>query len=67
MPKLNQDQVNHLSIPITPKEIEAVTKSLPTKKAKPKPKTTKKQKPKAREVRTRAIREIREQKEVKGI
>ena len=30
--KLNQDQVNHLNNPITPKEIEAVIKSLPTKK-----------------------------------
>ena len=31
VPKLNQDQVNDLNIPITPKEIEAVIKSLPTK------------------------------------
>ena len=31
--KFNQDQVNHLNNPITPKEIEAVIKSLPTKKA----------------------------------
>ena len=31
--KLNQDQVNHLNNPITPKEIEAVIKSLPTKKS----------------------------------
>ena len=30
--KLNQDQGNHLNIPITPKEIAAVIKSLPTKK-----------------------------------
>jgi hypothetical protein len=27
--KLNQDQINHLNSPITPKEIEAVIKSLP--------------------------------------
>ena len=32
VPKLNQDQINHLNSPITPKEIEAVIKSLPTKK-----------------------------------
>ena len=31
--KLNQDQVNHLNNPITPKEIEEVIKSLPTKKS----------------------------------
>ena len=31
--KLNQDQVNHLNNPITLKEIEAVIKSLPTKKS----------------------------------
>ena len=31
VPKLNQDQINNLNIPITPKEIEAVIKSLPTK------------------------------------
>ena len=30
--KLNQDQVNHLNNPITPKEIEVVIKSLATKK-----------------------------------
>ena len=30
IPKLNQDQINHLNCPITPKEIEAVIKSLPT-------------------------------------
>ena len=28
--KLNQDQINHLNSPITPKEIEAVIKSLLT-------------------------------------
>ena len=33
IPKLNQDQVNDLNIPISPKEIEAVINSLPTKKA----------------------------------
>jgi hypothetical protein len=31
--KLNQDQVNDLNIPISPKEIEAVINSLPTKKS----------------------------------
>jgi hypothetical protein len=29
LPKLNQDQVNYLNIPIITKEIEAVIKSLP--------------------------------------
>jgi hypothetical protein len=29
--KLNQDQINHINCLITPKEIEAVIKSLPTK------------------------------------
>ena len=29
---MNQDQINHLNIPITPKETEAVIDSLPTKK-----------------------------------
>jgi hypothetical protein len=33
IPKLNQDQTNHLNSPITPKEIKAVIKSLPTKKS----------------------------------
>jgi hypothetical protein len=33
VPKLNQDQINHLYSPITPKETEAVIKNLPTKKA----------------------------------
>jgi hypothetical protein len=33
VPKLNQDQINDLSIPISPKEIEAVINSLPTKKS----------------------------------
>ena len=32
VPKLNQDKVNNLNIPISPKEIEAVINSLPTKK-----------------------------------
>jgi hypothetical protein len=34
VPKLNQDHINHLNSPITPKEIEAIIKSLPTKKKK---------------------------------
>jgi hypothetical protein len=29
MPKLKQDQINHLNSPITPKEIEAVINNLP--------------------------------------
>ena len=33
VPKLNQDQVNDINSPISPKEIEAVINSLPTKKA----------------------------------
>ena len=33
VPKLNQDQFNDLNIPISPKEIEAVNNSLPTKKS----------------------------------
>jgi hypothetical protein len=33
IPKLNQDQMYHPNSPITPKEIEAVIKSLPTKKS----------------------------------
>jgi hypothetical protein len=32
VPMLNQDQINHINSPATPKEIEAVIKSLPTKK-----------------------------------
>ena len=31
--KLNQNQINHLNSPIIPKDIEAVIKSLPTKKS----------------------------------
>ena len=33
IPKLNQDQIDHLNRPITPKEIEGVIDRLPTKKA----------------------------------
>jgi len=33
VPKINQEQIKHLNHPITPKEIEAVIKSLPTKKS----------------------------------
>jgi hypothetical protein len=33
VPKLNQDQVNDLNSSISPKEIEAVINSLPTKKS----------------------------------
>jgi hypothetical protein len=33
VPKLNQDQVNDLNSPISPKEIEAIITSLPTKKS----------------------------------
>jgi hypothetical protein len=33
VPKLNQCQINDLNSPITPKEIEAVINSLPTKKS----------------------------------
>ena len=33
VPKLNQDQINHINSHISPKEIEAVINSLPTKKA----------------------------------
>jgi hypothetical protein len=31
VPKLNQDQINDLNSPISPKEIEAVINSLPSK------------------------------------
>ena len=31
IPKLNQDQIDHLNTPITPKEIEGVIESIPTK------------------------------------
>ena len=33
VPKINQDQVNDLNTPISPKEIEAVNNGLPTKKS----------------------------------
>ena len=33
VPKLNQDQVNDLNSPISPKEIEALINSLPAKKS----------------------------------
>jgi hypothetical protein len=33
VPRLNQDQINNLNSPISPKEIEAVINSLPTKKS----------------------------------
>ena len=32
VPKLNQDHINDLNSPISPKEVEAVINSLPTKK-----------------------------------
>jgi hypothetical protein len=35
VPKLNQDQINDLNSPISPKEIEAVINSLPTTKNSP--------------------------------
>jgi hypothetical protein len=37
VPNLNQDQINHLNSSISPKEIEAVINSLPTKKKKKSP------------------------------
>jgi hypothetical protein len=33
VPQLNQDQINDLNSPVSPKEIEAVINSLPTKKS----------------------------------
>jgi hypothetical protein len=33
VPKLNQDQINDLNRPISPKKIEAVINSVPTKKS----------------------------------
>jgi hypothetical protein len=38
VPKLNQDQINDLNSPISPKEIETVINSLPNKQKK-KPRT----------------------------
>jgi hypothetical protein len=38
VPKLNQDQVNDVNSPISPKGIEALINSLPTKKKKKKKK-----------------------------
>jgi hypothetical protein len=38
VPKLNQDQINHLNRPTTPKEIAALINNLPTKKKKKKKK-----------------------------
>jgi hypothetical protein len=37
VPKLNQDQVNDLNSPISPKEIEVIINSLPNKKKSPGP------------------------------
>jgi hypothetical protein len=34
IPKLNKDQLNHLNSPLTPKKIEVVITSPPTKKKK---------------------------------
>jgi len=33
VPKLNQEQINYLNNPITPKEIEAITKRVSTKRS----------------------------------
>jgi hypothetical protein len=33
IPKLNQDQISHLNSPLSPREVEAAIKSLPTKKS----------------------------------
>jgi hypothetical protein len=41
IPKLNQDKINHLNSPITPKEIEAVIKSTQTNKTKQNKQTNK--------------------------
>ena len=35
VPKLNQQQINYLNYPISPKEIEAVIKSPPTENFRP--------------------------------
>jgi hypothetical protein len=34
VPKLNQDKINSLNSPVSPKEIKAVNNNLPTKKKK---------------------------------
>jgi hypothetical protein len=47
VPKLNQDQINNLNSPISPKEIEAIINILPTKKKKQQ-KNPKKQKHRTR-------------------
>jgi hypothetical protein len=49
IPKSNQDQINHLNSPITPKEIETVLKSLPIKNKK-----TKKQKQTNKQTKNKA-------------
>jgi hypothetical protein len=41
VPKLNQDQINHLNSSITPNEVAAVIKSFPTQKKKKKKKKKK--------------------------
>jgi hypothetical protein len=41
VPKLNQDQINHLNSPINPKNIESVIKSLPKQKTNKQTKQTK--------------------------
>jgi hypothetical protein len=33
VPKLNQDQINHLNSPVSPKEREKVSRNFPTKKS----------------------------------
>jgi hypothetical protein len=33
VPKINQDQINDMNSPISPKEVDAVINSLPTKKS----------------------------------
>ena len=43
VPKLNQDQINHLNSSITPNEVAAVIKSFPTQKKKKKKKKKKRQ------------------------
>ena len=46
VPKLNKDQINDLNRPITPKELEALIDSLPTKQNKTKQNKTKQNKTK---------------------